>query len=111
MKKGVRIIWVILVFLLFATFGVANDKNEKAVVFYNARQIPTFHFTNLTPEQKALLEVRHTIQGLITQTYDDELHGIVDLKKYDQIHSLVAKLPSSGTLYPKKGKWANESRR
>lgn len=95
--KGAKIIWAILVFLLLATLGVAQ--NEKGVVFYNERTIPTYHFKGLTTTQMDSLKARWRIQAIITQTYDDELHGIVDLKKYDEIRHLVEKLPNG-----KKGK-------
>jgi hypothetical protein len=83
-----------LLILCFVSALLGQEKKESTRVYAN-QQIPFYTF-HVSQEQADSLHVRLHIQQLINQTYDDELHGIVDLKKYDEIHSLVATLPSSG---------------
>jgi hypothetical protein len=82
--------------LALCSLSVLRGQEKKSGVVWANQSVPFYHFTNVSKDEQDSLHVRLHIQQLINQTYDDELHGIVDLKKYDEIHALVATLPSSG---------------
>lgn len=66
-------------------------------------QSKVYTFKHVHVEQQEQLNIRARITQLINQTYDDELLGVVDLNKYEEIRTLVEKLPTKDPQKKKRG--------